>query len=625
MECNSLEGENSCMFKKYTTHALNLPQKRSVLEKKGNSKDFSKYTIHKVKMNEYFNQLNRNILPKKDYYLYDTAIEEEGVLDTAYVDGNLNIMNRIQVNDMDISSTQIDVKNRITDIQNIVRQNNDSINSLHSQLDVYKGTVNHQLAYTPPENKDVIEIIHPLNMDFVLDKYTQRTIIEDNIVNWVAVITYLNNDGFVPTIIRIKLPYSVENKSNQVQTNHFLPIQSFVRYKLNDDSPTIYELSPTRSYVDMKVSTDYLTIQHSKQTNAKYIEFNIYARYITNVTKFNMNYISPMRYDMINLKYLTPLDIIILDDVFTFYDGKTQWNMLENRIDLTVNLSLYLNGQVTPDTGMLKIKLPYPMEVYSRYNQNPYGTGTSYIENDEFINQPPIVNIDENDNEYLMAYIYNRTINELEKSTKITFLFQIRYFKSHERPVRLQNYIFEYKIDYYQNNLYIYDSTFSNAIDYETNKHMVTKTNDYIIKLTKNELQYNRNFNHIHLYRFQNSYINEYIHQRMSIHNNSIRLYNTELNYGTTQNEKTLVNYIPRRYEYMMQLMLFNRYIYKEISIKKITPKLDSVYYKSKRTLYTRPIRILDCVDNLNNDSSSNNHYVYSITFTKHKHNYKLI
>ena len=45
MECNSLEGENSCMFKKYTTHALNLPQKRSVLEKKGNSKDFSKFSL----------------------------------------------------------------------------------------------------------------------------------------------------------------------------------------------------------------------------------------------------------------------------------------------------------------------------------------------------------------------------------------------------------------------------------------------------------------------------------------------------------------------------------------------------------------------------------------------------
>ena len=625
MECDNRDGEKTDMFKKYTTHTLNLPHTKSVLKKRSNSKDFSKCAIHKVKMDEYFNHYNRNIPNIKKYYLYDNAIENEGVFSNAYIDGHLNISNGIQVKGVDLTTSLDNVDDRIVQIQNIIQQNEGRISSLYHDLDVYKGTVNHKLAYTPPKTEKSIEVLHPLNIDFVMERYDQRTIIEDNIVNWVAVVRYLGNANFVPSIIRIKLPYSVDNKNNQVETNHYLPIQSFVRYKLNDDSTTIYELSPTRSYVDMKTSTEYLTIQHSKQTNAKYVEFNIYARYITNVTSFNMNYISPMRYDMINFKYLTPLDVIITDEVFTFYDGKMQWNMLENRIDLTVNLSLYLNGQVMPETGTVKIQLPWPMEVYSRYNQNPYGTGTSYIKNDEFINQPPIVNISDDDNEYLSAYVYNRTVNELEKSTKITYLFQIRYFKSYERPVRLQNYIFGYKIESYQNVLNVYDTTFSNSTDYETGQYMVTKTNDFILKLTKTELEYNRSFNNIQLYHFQSSYINEYIHQQMNVNNNNIHLFDTKMNYGTTHNGKTSINYIPRKYEYMMQVMLFNRYKYNEISIKKTSPKLKSVYHKSKRIMYIKPIRIVDCVNNFDDEFSSNNHYVHSITFRKHKHNYKLI
>ena len=283
-----------------------------------------------------------------------------------------------------------DTNNNIETMKTTIDSNQSIVDHVNSQVSYYESTVTNNMYYmlNPSESDDILELVTPSTFS-IAPFIFKRTFIEDNVVTFSIRIVYVFDvPAIPPKIFRVKLPYVALQVDRVNQNKTFIPIRGIIKYTRNNKS---YVSNPAQTYINLKVSDEHLLFQHTVQTLLSQIEFHILARYATDIDLMNISYITPMRYDMTNKKILTTSNITLFEGFMMQY-GYMQWNLLKDRIELSLQLRLHMNPNGDHTEKRFLVQLPIHADVHYR-SVNPFGYGSISI-NDQFVVERPVIWID---------------------------------------------------------------------------------------------------------------------------------------------------------------------------------------------------------------------------------------
>lgn len=326
-----------------------------------------------------------------------------------------------------------DTNDNIHVMRSTIDTNQSIVDNVNSQVSHYESTVTNNMYFmlNPSESDNIIELIEPATFS-VVPLVFQRTFIEDNVVTFSIRIVYVFETLMIPPkTFRVKLPY-VALQVDKVQGNKtFIPVRGIIKFVRNDKS---YVSNPAQSYINLKESDEHLVFQHTVQTLLSQIEYHILARYATDIDAMNISYITPMRYDMTNNKILTTDNITLLNGFMMQY-GYMQWNLLKDRIELSLQLQLHMNpNQINNERNMF-VQLPIPADVRYR-SVHPFGYG-SISANDQFIVERPVIRIDSTERLTIdLSSVQSMFIFSSMESSTISIFANIVYFTFTYRYVR---------------------------------------------------------------------------------------------------------------------------------------------------------------------------------------------
>ena len=359
-----------------------------------------------------------------------------------------------------------DTNDNISTMNTTMNTNQSIVDHVNTQVSYYESTVANNMYFmlNPEESTDIIELITPPTFHIVPLVF-QRTFIEDNVVTFSIRIVYtFETPSIPPKIFRVKLPYIALQIDPVHNVKPFIPIRGIIKYTRNNKS---YVSNPAQTYINLKYSDEHLWFQHTVQTLLTQIEFHILARYATDINTMNISYITPMRYDMINNKILTANNTTLIHGLL-MQSGYMQWNLLKDRIELSLQLKLHMNPLQLEETDSIdkKIYVQLPIEADVHYRSiNPYGYGSISM-NDQFIVERPVIWIESTDQLTIdLNSVQTLFIFSSKDSFMIDIFVNIVYFTFTSRYVR-QPMTISMNVQQVEDRMLWSDVRLSNAYEY---------------------------------------------------------------------------------------------------------------------------------------------------------------
>jgi len=420
-------------------------------------------------------------------HLYAKTGGDESKFSNVYVNGDLNVHNELKLKGVYLDASLQETVNRVHDIRSLISSSQSQINALVDSLDVYMGVVNHQFTYipTPSEVTPAIQVLEPaIQETFIPYRFEQHVAIDDNIVNWFVRFRFDGQGSglLIPKDLTVELPYPVLTTLSEQEIGHTIPVRSFVLYEtLNRfGNLEMFNIKPRISHIETVTNTNLIRITHDKIGGCSFCEFHINARYKTDVYSFNLNYMSPFRFDMMNERVLLPTDFKMAS-IYEFYYGKSRWTFLQHRVDVIYNVELWIKRNPSVDETIIKIVLPFESE---RYMESSHGEGYVYIDN-SYKNANPVIWINPVDPMYVNVDLRESSLFEnltsVSLNTPISLNFHIIYNQNTTRRLDLDPIQLNLNMVATYDTLTITDFFYRNSKNYDTGELLVNKTNDMMI------------------------------------------------------------------------------------------------------------------------------------------------